>query len=89
MEIFVDLVKSMADGILMVLQIAMLVRAVMSWFPIGDNIISDIAYSITEPIIIPVRNLLDRFESVRNFPIDLSFFVTFMIISLLSAVLFP
>ena len=89
MEVFVELIKSMADGILMVLQIAMLVRAVMSWFPMSDNIVSDIAYTITEPVVIPVRNLLDRFESVRNFPIDLSFFVTFMIISLLSAVLFP
>ena len=73
----------------MVLQIAMLVRAIMSWFPMGDNIVSDIAYTITEPVVFPVRSLLDRFEAVRNFPIDLSFFVTFMIISLLSAVLFP
>lgn len=89
MEVFVELIKSMADGILMVLQIAMLVRAIMSWFPMGDNIVSDIAYAITEPVVFPVRSLLDRFEAVRNFPIDLSFFVTFMIISLLSAVLFP
>lgn len=89
MEIIVEMVKSVADGILMVLQIAMLVRAVMSWFPIGDNIISDIAYAITEPVIIPVRNIMDRFESVRNFPIDISFFVTFMIITMLSTVLFP
>ena len=89
MEIFIELVKSIADGILMVLQIAMLVRAVMSWFPMGENIVSDIAYSITEPVIIPVRRLMERFESIRNFPIDISFFVTLMIISLISAVLFP
>lgn len=90
MEIFVALVKAFADGILMVLQIAMLVRAVLSWFPGGDgNIIGDIAYSITEPVIIPVRRFLERFESVKNFPIDMSFFVTFMIISMISAVLFP
>ena len=74
----------------MVLQIAMLVRAVLSWFPGGDgNIISDIAYAITEPVIIPVRAFLERFESVKNFPIDMSFFVTFMIISLISSLLFP
>lgn len=89
MEIIVEMVKSVADGILMALQIAMLVRAVMSWFPIGDNVISDIAYAITEPIIIPVRNLMDRFETVRNFPIDISFFITFIIITMLDTVLFP
>ncbi len=90
MEIFTELVKSMADGLLMVLQIAMLVRAVLSWFPGGDgNIISEIAYVITEPVIIPVRAFLDRFESVKNFPIDMSFFVTFIIISLISSLLFP
>lgn len=89
MELFIELVKSMADGILMILQIAMLVRAVMSWFPMGENIVSDIAYAITEPVIIPVRRFMERFESVRNFPIDISFFITFMIISVLSTVLFP
>lgn len=89
MEIVVALVKALADGILMLVQIALLVRAVMSWFPIGDNILSDIAYSITEPIIIPVRRVLERFEAVRNFPIDIAFFVTFMLVSILSTVLFP
>ncbi len=89
MEIVVALVKALADGILMVIQIALLVRAVMSWFPIGENILSDIAYTITEPLIIPVRRVLERFEAVRNFPIDISFFVTFLLVSMLSAVLFP
>lgn len=78
-----------ADGILMLLQVAMLVRAVMSWFPMGENLISNVVYTITEPVIIPVRRILDRFESVKNFPIDMAFFITFMIISIISTVLFP
>lgn len=89
MELFTEIIKAIADGILMMLQIAMLVRAVMSWFPIGENIISDVAYAITEPVIIPVRRLLDRFESMRNFPIDMAFFITFMIITVISTLLFP
>ena len=89
MDIIVELVRSMANGILTILQIAMLIRAVMSWFPLGENTISNIVFAITEPVIIPVRSLLERFETVRNFPIDLSFFVTFIIISILSSVLFP
>lgn len=89
MELFIFIVKAIADGILMAVQIALIVRAVMSWFPFGDNVISDIAYAVTEPLIIPVRRVLDRFEAVRNFPIDIAFFVTFMIVSILSTLLFP
>lgn len=89
MELFIFIVKAIADGILMAVQIALIVRAVMSWFPFGDNVISDIAYAVTEPLIIPVRRVLERFEAVRNFPIDIAFFVTFMIVSILSTLLFP
>ena len=49
----------------------------------GDNVIENIAYAVTEPFIIPVRFLLERIEWVRNAPLDVSFFVTFLIISLL------
>ncbi len=88
MDLLIAIIQSLADGILMALQIALLVRAILSWFPIGENIISDIAYAITEPIIIPIRRLLENFETVRNFPIDISFYIAFMIVSILSAVMF-
>lgn len=90
MEILVELVKNIADGLIMLLQIAMLVRAVMSWFPVSDdNVFASIAYTITEPVISPVRRFLERFETVRNFPIDVSFFATFMLISIIQTLLFP
>ncbi len=87
MELLIVITRCLADGILMAVQIAMLVRAVASWFPIGENIITDVAYAVTEPLIIPVRRMLEHFETVRNFPIDIAFFVTFMIVSLLSTLL--
>ncbi len=73
---------------LFVLQIAMLLRAVLSWFSPGeDNALKTFLYSITEPFILPVRNILSRFHIAEGLPIDIAFFVTFLILSLLRAIL--
>lgn len=88
--LIIAIIRSVADGILMLLQIAMLVRAVLSWFPAGSgSVIGELAYTITEPVIAPVRRFLERFPAIRNFPFDISFLITFLLISMLSAVLFP
>lgn len=41
--------------------------------------INNIVVFLTEPVITPVRNLLNRSEMVRNSPIDISFFLVFII----------
>ena len=68
-------------------QLLMLVRAVMSWFPPANGTggpIRAFVYTLTELFIMPVRALLDRFEWTRRTPIDISFLVTFLLLSLLS-----
>ena len=70
-------------------QLLMLVRAIMSWFPPADGrggSIRTFVYSITEFFVAPVRALLDRFEWTRRTPIDISFLVTFLLLSLLSTI---
>ena len=84
MEAALYVLRTVAFYFLLALLAAMFVRAITSWLPLsGDNIIENIAYAVTEPFIIPVRFLLEKIEWVRNAPIDVSFFVTFLIISLL------
>ena len=84
MEILFYIIKSVVNITLVVLLAAMFVRAVMSWLPtFGGNMLDTISYALTEPLILPVRTLLERIEWVKNAPIDISFFVTFLIISLL------
>ncbi len=71
-----------------VLQLAMLVRAILSWLPLDDdNKIEAFVYGITEPIIYPVRLLLERFDSLRTVPIDIPFFITYILLILLSSAL--
>ncbi len=68
-------------------QLLMLVRAVMSWFPPSDGRggpIRAFVYSLTEIFVMPVRALLDRFEWARRSPIDISFLLTFLLLSFLS-----
>ena len=66
----------------------MFARAIISWvMPDGDNAFTNFIESVTEPVIIPVRMVLERFEFIRNMPIDISFFVAFMLITVVQMIL--
>ena len=70
-----------------IITFAMLIRAILSLFMAEDNAVASFLYSITEPIIMPVRRLLEKLNVFRGLPIDISFLVTYMLLSILSAVL--
>ena len=67
-------------------QLMMLIRAILSWFPPNskENVIRNFVYTVTEFFIAPVRAFLDRFDWVRRTPLDISFLVTYILLSLLS-----
>ncbi len=72
------------------LQLLMLVRAVMSWFPPSSGRpgpFRAFVTGVTEMVIAPVRLLLDRFDFVRRSPIDIAFLVTFLLLSAASTFL--
>lgn len=71
---------------LWVLDTAMFVRVVLSWFPGGDDsALERFVRIITEPFVIPIRYIFDKFGWGTDLPIDLPFFVTFVLISIVSA----
>ena len=74
--------------LLSALELCMLIRAVLSWFPIrDDNPILRFVCMVTEPLIAPIRALFDRMGWFRNFPLDMSFFVTFLLLSAINGML--
>lgn len=74
------------DAILMALQIAMFLRAILSWFmDEGSSKFSAFLYAITEPVIIPVRALCDRMGWFQDFPLDIPFFITYILLAMISA----
>ena len=87
MDVLVILIKNVVILFLSFLQLAMLVRAVLSWFVMDGGKFVDFLYAVTEPFIYPVRRLLEKMNWLQGTPIDFSFMITFFIISLLSMIL--
>jgi uncharacterized protein YggT (Ycf19 family) len=70
-----------------VIMVAMLARAVLSWFTFseGANKIGSFLYTMTEPLILPVRALFSRFGWFEGVPLDIPFLVTALLLSLFSS----
>lgn len=82
--VVVQFVSLFLDAILL----AMLVRAVLSWFPVGeDNGFVRFIYVVTEPVIMPVRSLCTRFGWFTGVPLDIPFFITTLLMVLISNML--
>ncbi|MBQ2825856.1 MAG: YggT family protein [Clostridia bacterium] len=74
--------------IIMVIDLAMLVRVFLSWIPIDeDGKITNFVYFLTEPVILPVRMICNRFDFLRTCPLDVSFFITGILLTFLMMVL--
>ena len=84
METIIYLIVSITRLAISALQFAMLLRAILSWLPFDDSSpLVRFVYCVTEPVILPVRNLMDRFNFFQGFPIDFSFLVTYMLLSII------
>ena len=73
--------------LLLGVQIAMMLRAILSWFFMDSNKFVDFLYAITEPFIVPIRLLFEKLGWFQNLPIDVSFMVSYLLLSVLSLVL--
>lgn len=71
-----------------VLSLAMLVRAVLSWFmQDGENAIVNFLYVMTEPIVMPLRLLCNALNWFQGVPIDMPYLITMIILSISSTLL--
>lgn len=87
MEFVLQIVVNVVILLLSVIQLAMLVRAILSWFPIDSNRFIDFLYGITEPFIYPIRRLFERLNWFQNTPIDMPFMVAYLLIWVLLMIL--
>ena len=66
-------------------QIAMFARMILSFFGLDeDGGLGAFLMLLTEPVILPVRVILSRFRALEGLPIDLSFLVTYLLITFLT-----
>ena len=69
------------DTAISAVQLLMIVRAVSSWIPdIRDNAFTNFIYAVTEPVITPVRAIMERFNIMKGLPIDMSFMITYFLL---------
>lgn len=87
MGYFLFLIKAVIYAAVGALQLAMLARAILSWIPNSFERLEDFLFTVTEPFIVPVRMVLERFEAIENLPIDVSFFVTFVLLAVIQGIL--
>lgn len=70
------------------ISIALFLRAILSWFmQDGENVMMTFLAYVTEPLILPMRRLCDRFGWFQGVPIDMPFLLTALAVSMLSVVL--
>ena len=82
------IVASMLNLIIDALLTVMLISAVMSWIsPRSDHPVMRFINGVTDTLVYPVRRVLSRFEFVRSFPLDISFYVTSILLVLLRSLI--
>ena len=88
MNIFIALIKSIAFVFLSAIQTAMFIRAILSWIPtMNDNQITSFIYTVTEWVIMPVRIAFEKLNINVSIPIDIPFFVTFILLSIVESII--
>ena len=77
----IDFLVAFVQIFLDILQLLMMIRAILSWLPFDDSSpLVQFVTLVTEPVIIPVRILMEKLNLFSDLPIDLSFFVAYMLL---------
>ncbi len=84
--VFYIVAKIISIG-LSVLSLAMFLRVILQFFASEDNKFVLFCYAITEPFIIPIRTIMDKMNIGQNSPIDIPFFVAYIILTILQMIL--
>ena len=84
MEIIFALTVLTIRFILSAVTLAMFVRAVLSFFPIEEGAIHSFLALITEPFILPIRILFDKLNIATGIPLDIPFFVSYLLLTILT-----
>lgn len=72
-----------------VLTLMLFIRVILSWFPMGrNNRLMELLYFLTEPILVPIRNLVHRSPlGGPGMVIDFSVLIAFILIRLVQNVI--
>ena len=66
---------------------ALMARVVIGMFSEGSGVFASFIYTVTEPVLSPIRRKLDSMEMFQGIPVDMSVLVAMIIFMLLSLLL--
>ncbi len=70
-----------------VLGYVIVARCILSLFASEDSKLLLFCYAVSEPVVAPVRRLLERIPALEDFPIDFSYVATFLFLTVVRTVL--
>ena len=84
MQIYIvlEVIRGTVCVLLSALQIAMTARAILSWFPIEPNKLTQFLDIITEPVVHPIRKLFWKMNWFQDIPLDMSFMTAYIVLSI-------
>ena len=83
-----DFIRTFIEVLLRTYELLFIVRAILSWFPMMElGGIMDVIYSVTEPVLAPIRSVLFKIPFLQNFPLDFSVIVAFIFIDVIRALI--
>ena len=80
-EVVLEVIRGTVVVLLSVMMLAMTARAILSWLPIEPNKFTYFLDVITEPVIYPIRKLFEKLNWFQGIPIDMSFMVAYLVLS--------
>lgn len=87
MATLIDVIKMAVLLFLELLGYVIVVRCVLSLFASEDSKVMAFCYAISEPVVAPVRSLLNRIPALEGSMIDLSYMATFLFLSIVRIIL--
>lgn len=70
------------------INIFIFIRILLSWLPIGRNVITDLIYNLTEPLLSPIRELLKKSPLGQGLMVDFSPIILVLILSIIERILY-
>ena len=70
-----------------VISLAMMLRAILSWFFDSDGKFIKFLYVLTEPAIMPIRRLFQKLNWFQETPIDMAYTATYLVLMLVQVLL--
>lgn len=79
--------KNTILALLLVIDIAMFARAILSWIDsMAEGALPTFLAALTEPVILPIRRLCEKFHWFEGSPLDMPFIITGMLLTIVLVV---